>query len=88
MCLQIKNSSTIKMTQMNKHILKIVFSLNFIILAIPLFAFPGDPDGSDDPPFEEPNPVPIDSNIGILIFLAIYLALFLIPNSRKTKISY
>jgi len=66
---------------MNKHILKIVLVLNFIILAIPLFAFPGDPDGGDDPPFEDPTP--IDTYYGFLILVAVCLAFALIQNSRK-----
>jgi len=55
--------------------------LNFIILAIPLFAFPGDPDGGDDPPFEDPTP--IDTHYGFLILVAMCLAFLLIRNSKK-----
>ena len=69
---------------MKNYIIKIVLVLNFIILAVPLLAFPDDPDGSDDPPFEEPDPVRIDTNIGILIFLGLCLAI-LIRNSRKLR---
>ena len=71
---------------MNKHILKIILALNFIIIAVPLFAFPGDPEGGDDPPFEDP--MPIDSNSGILIFVVICLAFALIRNSGKRRMDY
>jgi len=68
---------------MKNYIIKIVLALNFIISAVPLFAFPGDPDGSDDPPFEDP--MPIDQ--GFLILLLAGIILIFIFKHRKIGLS-
>jgi len=66
---------------MKNYIIKIVLVSNFIILAVPLLAFPGDPDGTDDPPFEDP--APIDSNIWVLVLAAVLLGTAYILHRNK-----
>ena len=66
---------------MKNYIIKIVLALNFIISAVPLLAFPGDPDGTDDPPFEDP--MPIDTNIWVLVLTAVLLGIAYILHRNK-----
>jgi hypothetical protein len=68
---------------MKNPILKIILVLNSIILAVPLLAFPGDPDGGDDPPFEDPTPI----DQGFLILLLAGVILIFIVKHKKIRLS-
>jgi hypothetical protein len=70
---------------MKNFYLKSVFFLSGIFISIPLLAFPGDPDGGDDPPFEDPTP--IDNYMWVLVFIAVCLGCTLLAKSmQKSKI--
>jgi len=78
----LKFSINIKNEKMKNVYLKSVFLLFGIFISIPLLAYPGDPDGSGDPPFEDP--MPIDDYVWILLFLAFILGIVLMINHRES----
>ena len=68
---------------MKNYILKIVLMLNFILVSMFSWAFPGNPDGSEDPPFDDG--VPIDTYLWLLIPTAIMYGFYLIHKKQKKE---